>query len=112
MKVHQWATGAEPLAGSKLEKHWQLYTLETHFVRHTWCKNDETVTLTGTLYMGEGVTKFSHRICVDLTGASDCGWGGGPGPWTSLASANPVTRYGHYAGEVKDIIIGRLAVVS
>jgi len=83
MKVHQWATGAEPLAGSKLEKHWQLYTLETHFVRHTWCKNDETVTLTGTLYMGEGVTKFSHRICVDLTGASDCGWGGGvrdPGP--------------------------------
>jgi len=23
-----------------------------------------------------------------------------------------VTRYGHYAGEVKDIIIGRLAVIS
>jgi len=41
----------------KLKKHRKLCTLEKHFVRHTWCQNDETVILPAMLYMGEGHCK-------------------------------------------------------
>jgi len=34
------------------------------------------------------IVKFSPRICIDLTGVPDRGWG--PDPWTPLASAAPV----------------------
>ena len=38
--------------------------------------------------------------------------GGGLEPLSPIASAATVTRCGHYAGKVKDIIIARLATVS
>jgi len=37
---------------------------------------------------GAVIVKFSHRIWVELTGASDRGWGG-PDPWIPLINSAP-----------------------
>jgi len=51
------------------------------------------VTLPVMHYRGSGViTKFSPRICIDLTGVPNRGYGG-CGPHTLLASAMPAVRH-------------------
>lgn len=59
-----------------------------YFVRYMWFQNDETVTLSER----GGSLKFSPRICVDLTGAADRGWGGGGPDPLSLRSAPRLTE--------------------